>query len=262
MKRLLIIKDKKELDYPVDGFIVGVEDLSTNLGVYYSLDEVIDIIKYCNKNNKEIFISLNKNMHNKDIDYLKAVLLELNNYDITGVMYYDISIVNLKEKLNLKYDLVWSQEHLTTNYFTCNYWYSKNLKYAYLSSEITIKEVNEIKKNTHQLLMYNVFGYLPMFASRRHLVKNYLTTFNLKGNDDYYIRLNDKKYKIIDNNNGTIAYSNYILNIIDDLDSLDVDYVVYNSFMIPDILDVLNGNNKYEKVLGFAYDETIYKVKK
>ena len=32
--------------------------------------------------------------------------------------------------------------------------------------------------------------------------------------------------------------------------------------MIPDILDVLNGNNKYEKVLGFAYDETIYKVKK
>ena len=69
-------------------------------------------------------------------------------------------------------------------------------------------------------------------------------------------------YKIIDNNNGTIAYSNYILNIIDDLDSLDVDYVVYNSFMIPDILDVLNGNNKYEKVLGFAYDETIYKVKK
>ena len=140
--------------------------------------------------------------------------------------------------------------------------YSKNVKYAYLSSEITIKEVNEIKKNTHQLLMYNVFGYLPMFASRRHLVKNYLTTFNLKGNDDYYIRLNDKKYKIIDNNNGTIAYSNYILNIIDDLDSLDVDYVVYNSFMIPDILDVLNGNNKYEKVLGFAYDETIYKVKK
>ena len=130
------------------------------------------------------------------------------------------------------------------------------------SSEITIKEVNEIKKNTHQLLMYNVFGYLRMFASRRHLVKNYLTTFNLKGNDDYYIRLNDKKYKIIDNNNGTIAYSNYILNIIDDLDSLDVDYVVYNSFMIPDILDVLNGNNKYEKVLGFAYDETIYKVKK
>ena len=61
-------------------------------------------------------------------DYLKAVLLELNNYDITGVMYYDISIVNLKEKLNLKYDLVWSQEHLTTNYFTCNYWYSKSIK--------------------------------------------------------------------------------------------------------------------------------------
>ena len=52
MKRLLIIKDKKELDYPVDGFIVGVEDLSTNLGVYYSLYEVIDIIKYFNKNNK------------------------------------------------------------------------------------------------------------------------------------------------------------------------------------------------------------------
>ena len=190
---------------------------------------------------------------------------EIRWYSVLMLVAIFIGLFLVKKeayRLNLKYDLVWSQEHLTTNYFTCNYWYSKNVKYAYLSSEITIKEVNEIKKNTHQLLMYNVFGYLPMFASRRHLVKNYLTTFNLKGNDDYYIRLNDKKYKIIDNNNGTIAYSNYILNIIDDLDSLDVDYVVYNSFMIPDILDVLNGNNKYEKVLGFAYDETIYKVKK
>ena len=34
-----------------------------------------------------------------------------------------------------------------------------------------------------------------MFASKRHLVNNYLDNFNLEGNGNYYIRLNDKKYK-------------------------------------------------------------------
>lgn len=261
-KKLLIIKDKKELDLNVDGFIIGVDKLSINLPIYFSLDETIEIIEYCNKNNKEIFISLNKNMHNKDLDYLKEILIKLNDYNIKGVLFYDISIVNLKDKLGLKYDLVWNQEHLTTNYFTCNFWNEKGVNYAYLSSEITIEEVNEIRKNTNMILMYNVFGYLPMFASRRHLVKNYLDNFNLEGKDNYFIRLKDKKYKIIDNENGTIAYSNYVLNIIDDIDSIDVDYVVYNSLMIDDIEDVLTGNIKYEKEVGFAYAETIYKVKK
>ena len=39
------------------------------------------------------------------------------------------------------YDLVWAQEHLTTN-ITCNYWYDFGAKYI-LFGEITLDEIKE-----------------------------------------------------------------------------------------------------------------------
>ena len=41
-----------------------------------------------------------------------------------------------------------------------------------------------IKENSKVKTFVNVFGYIPMFASRRHLVNNYLKTFDLTDNSD------------------------------------------------------------------------------
>jgi len=274
------IKQINEIMDSIDGVIVGLDKLCINMPVNFTKEEVFEIIDICNKNNKEIFISLNKNMFNSDLDYLKEILLELDKKEINGIMYYDIAIVNMKEELDLKTDLVWNQEHLTTNYLTSNYWYDFGAKYTYLSSEITIEEINEIKEKASAKLMVTLFGYLPMFVSRRHLVKNYLDTFDLK--DDSKINVLEKegnKYQIIDSKDGTVAYSSRILNGITEVLNTKVDYMVLNSFSIDDdkfkevvymFKNVTNNNvNEYkEKIdsmfktnLGFLYKETIYKVK-
>ena len=126
----------------VDGFIIGIKDLSVNLPFYVdNIEEVVNLIR---QNNKEIFVSLNKNIHNSDLDYLKETLLKLDKLDITGIIYYDASIVNLRKKLNLNLDLVWAQEHMTTNFLTSNYWYDSGAKYMLTSCEVTIDEIIEI----------------------------------------------------------------------------------------------------------------------
>lgn len=275
------MKQISEIIDNIDGVIVGLNKLCINMPFNFTRQEVFEIIDICNKNNKEIFISLNKNMFNSDLDYLKETLLELDKKEIDGIMYYDIAIVNMKEELGLKTALVWNQEHLTTNYLTSNYWYDFGAKYTYLSSEITIEEINEIKEKASAKLMVTLFGYLPMFVSRRHLVKNYLDTFDLK--DDSKINILEKegnKYQIIDSEDGTVAYSSHILNGITEVLNTKVDYMVLNSFSIDDdkfkevvymFKTVTNDNvNDYkEKIdsmfktnLGFLYKETIYKVKK
>ncbi len=275
------MKQISEIIDNIDGVIVGINKLCINMPFNFTRQEVFEIIDICNQNNKEIFISLNKNMFNSDLDYLKETLLELDKKEIDGIMYYDIAIVNMKEELGLKTALVWNQEHLTTNYLTSNYWYDFGAKYTYLSSEITIEEINEIKEKASAKLMVTLFGYLPMFVSRRHLVKNYLDTFDLK--DDSKINILEKegnKYQIIDSEDGTVAYSSHILNGITEVLNTKVDYMVLNSFSIDDdkfkevvymFKTVTNDNvNDYkEKIdsmfktnLGFLYKETIYKVKK
>lgn len=71
----------------------------------------------------------------------------------------------------------------------------------------------------------NVFGYIPMFTSRRHLIQNYLDTFNLHSKNKNTIRKEGKSYPINDTNLGTTVYSNYILNAVD-IDFSNIDYLV------------------------------------
>ena len=216
--------------------MLGVKDLSVNLPIYFTIEELEPIIKLLNEYNKEIFIALNKNMHNSDLDYLKEVMNLLSDYKINGVFYYDIAIVNIYNDNKFNYDLVWAQEHLTTNYHTCNYWYDFGSKYVFISGEITLDEIKEIKQNTKAKLIVPIFGYLPMFVSKRHLVKNYLDYFNLKDKSEInYIFKEGNKYPITDDNNGTSVYSANILNGLEEsliLREEKIEYLLLNSFNI------------------------------
>ena len=283
MAKLIVIPNSKDMVYDLvdecDGFILGIKDMAVNLPIYFSYYEIEELINYLNSKNKDIFISLNKNMHNKDLSYLEDILVKLEGKRITGIMYYDISVVNMKNRLKLHNELVWSQEHMTTNLSTINYWYNEGVKYTYLSSEITKREIKEIIENTKSKLLVNVFGYLPIFTSRRHLVDNYLTKFGSKKQDKmYYMYKEDKEYPLIDDELGTVAYSEYILDGLKEYVELNIDYAVVNSFLVSDIdkvLDIFNSANKdniedKEKELkklisntseGFFIQESIYKVK-
>ena len=169
---------------------------------------------------------------------------------------------------------------MTTNYNTINFWYDKNIKYTWVSNDITLREMKEIKENTNAKLMVTLFGYLPMFVSRRHLVKNYLETFNLK--DDSKINYMEKEghvYPLVDSNE-TIVYTDFILNGLKEKLLLNYDYIVLYSFLVDEdkfckVLDIFNdvNNDNVEQLenqlndlfnnlgKGFFYNETVYKVK-
>jgi putative protease len=289
MSKIMTIPSSKEsinnLINVSDAFLIGIENMSVNLPIYFKINEIKEIISYLNGNNKEVFVALNKNMHNKDLTYLKEVMLMLNDYDIKGIFYYDIAVVNIYKKLDLKYDLVWAQEHLSTNYHTCNYWYNFGAKFTLIAREITLDEIAEIKENTKSKLIVPIFGHLTMFVSKRNLVKNYLDYFNLKDNSNInYIEKENNIYPIIDDNNGTNVYSANILNGLEEslmLRNLNIDYLLLNSFNINEdsfnkivsFFYNVNEENKKEysnnigKLLdkpidkGFLYKETVYKVK-
>lgn len=267
-----------------DAVMIGIENLSINMPKYFSYEEFISIYSFCKENNIEVFVALNKNMHNKDLNSLKEMMFKLDNLDISGIMYYDIAVVNIKLENNLKTPLVWGQEHLTTNSITSNFWNKYGSEYTLVSNEITKEETLEMKKNSLSKLIVTVFGYLPMFVSERHLVKNYLKTFNLEDNSEInYIENEGNIYPIIDNDLGTISYSAHILNGINEVLQFkenDIDYILLNPFLIEDekfemVLDLFNNVNndnvsEYSKIIeenfkcdnGFLNKETIYKVKK
>lgn len=282
MKLLESLYNLDNINDDADGYIIGIEDLSINFK-NYPLSELKEISLLCQKNNKELFVSLNKNMHNQDLAYLKEALLLIDTLDIKGVLYYDVAVVNLHNTLKLKTPLVWAQEHFTTNYQTMDFWYQYGAKYSFVSAELTLDEVLTINSKTKANLIVPIFGYLPMFASKRNLVKNYLKTFKIKDDSTLnYMEKEGKIYPVIDNKDGVVVYSSHILNGLREmliLKEAGVSYVYLNTFLIDDMREIIklyqdaNKTNalSFEKCIdemlegntdkGFLYKETVYKVK-
>lgn len=266
MSKLLVIPNliTEDILNKCDAVLIGLKGYSVNVPCTLELEEIEKL-----NIDKELFLALNKNMKNEDVENLKEILPKLDKLNIKGIFYADACFINLKKDLNLNVDLVWSNEHLVTNYATINFWHKYNVNYAYLSGEITLEEIKEIKKNTDVKLFVSIFGHIPMFVSFRHAVKNYKKTFNIKDNSKNYYIKNEEVYPIIDDELGTTVYSNYILDGYEEYKTLDIDYVTLNEFNIDHetFIKVLKKYNNLESNYdldtskGFLYQSTIYKVK-
>ena len=283
MKKIIIIPSSEDLinkiKKEVDGFIIGIENLCTNICFTINKSNIDILNKFCDK---EIFININKNFFDSELNLVKEYLLLLNNYNIKGILVYDIGIFNIYKKMDLNYEIYWAQEHLTTNYASINYWNNEGFNGVYISNDITDSEIKEILDNIDCKTMMTLFGYIPMFVSKRHIVDNYLEYFKLNDNSKInYIEKENKIYPIKDRSIGTICFNNNILNGIKSYLNLKIDYCVLDNFNISihKFIEVVklfkkaNDENvdKYEEKInkmfknidnGFLNTKTIYKVKK
>jgi len=277
MTKLMYIPNKKELNKDVDAYLLGIENLSVNMPIYFTLEEIKNI-----KSNSEIFISLNKNMHSNDLSLLEKTLIELSTLNIKGIFFYDIGVLNIVKRLNINIPLVLSQEHLTTNYETINFWYKEGVEYAQIAEEIKEEEIININNNTKTKLIVPILGYFPMFVSKRHLKQNYLNEFNLKDDSKInYIEKENKIYPIVDEKVTTVYTSSYLNGIKEYLDfkKENIEYVLINSFLLKEEDKIINmfktvTNNNIEEYYNeisnildnnidtfFLHKDTIYKVK-
>ena len=286
MKILTKINNKENIclyEKNTDGLILGLKDFSVGFDYTFSIDEIKKVVnKYVDK---EIFVCMNKNMFNDELDLLEEKLVELNSIGIKGILFYDMSILYLKNKNNLSVDLVWNQTHMVTNYNTCNYYYDKGCKYAYISGEITLEEIIEIKEKCKSALLVEVVSHQIMSHSKRKLLTNYYNSIG-KNYDGELKTISEKNesYLVKEDNTGTIIKTGKILNgvpVVRNLVDSNIDYIVIDESEIERELvskslelinEVINNRNIDENIslsyslLGdntsFFFKKTIYKVKK
>ena len=280
--KLLIEKNTSNFDnLKTDGIILSLKDYSVQSTIYYDLDEIKEIINKCPK--LEVFIKMNKNIFNDEIDRLKEMLIELNKLNIKGIFFYDLAILNIKQELNLDVDLVWDQSHMVNNYRTCDYYYNEGVKYALLGKEITLEEIKEIVEKSKITSIVEVVSTPAIAYSKRKLLTNYFKSINKDKKDTLEIleKVSNKYYIVKESNNGTSFYTKDIMNgtsIIKDLYSVNTPYIIMREEGIPDFDELVNDTHEYieneckdndyiekYKKLGdntnFFFKETMYKVK-
>ena len=246
--KLLVEASKTNIyEFKCDGVILALKDYSVGSKKYYSLDEIRDI---CSKYNGEIFVKLNKNLFNDDIDEVKNILMELDNLKINGVFFYDLAVLELKRELNLELDLVWNQTHMVNNYKTCDYYNSRGVKYALLGKEITLDEIGQIISSSKITSMVEVVSKPSVALSYRSLVSNYYKDLGISG--DKEIKIHEKvsgiDFIVSEDANGSQFYEDIITNgtsVIKDLYDLGCSYIIMREYGIPNFLELVNDTSLY-----------------
>jgi len=282
--KLLVECSQKESLYldSVDGIILPLEGFSVESVCYFSIDEIREI---CKKYSSNVFIKINKNFMNEEIEPLKSILKELDFLKVAGIFFYDLAVLELVRELKLNVSLIWNQTHMVNNYKTCDYYYSKGVKYALLGKEITLEEIHEILDKSSIQVMVEVVSRPSVAFSKRSLVTNYYKDLGKRGSSEIIVKekMTDMNYHLIENKDGTSFFLDLVTNgtgILHDLYLWNTPFVIMREYGLEDcFLELVKDTKKYiegeckdssyiekYKKLGdytnFFFKKTIYKVKK
>ena len=240
-----------------DAFLFGLKNFST-------FEEEISLDELKNFSNKKVFLSLDRNMFNSDLKELENVLKELDNYNISGILFYDLAVLSISKRLNLRTPLIWNQNYLVTNYKTCNFYEKEGVSGALISPIITIDEIKSICDNTSFDIFVNAFGYQMMALSKRNLISNYFEYIN-EENDKKVNYMIEKtgSYPTTEIECGTKIYTKDVLNSIkyvNEMKKVGVKYIILDNFMISDDMFIKISKLYERAVKEDLKDEELYKM--
>lgn len=284
--KILIEQSTKNTDLSkyTDGLILSLKNYSSQSYLTYTFEEIEQIIK--DNPDKEIFINLNKNFFNDEIESLKEILLKIDKLNVKGIFFYDLAILQLKKECNLKTDLIWSQTYMVNNYKTCNYYHSKGVKYALLSKEITLEEIKEIITKSKIEAMVETVSMPSVAFSKRKLLTNYYHNLNKEAKKNLVVteKATNEEYQVLEDETGTNFFLNKITNatsIIKELYSCNCPYIILREYgidhdlfkeLLIDTQKYIESKcqdeeyiNKYKSLndfTNFFFKKTIYQVKK
>lgn len=260
MSNILIYVDKLEYisDYRkagVSAFLFGLSGYCVGYNTY-TLDE----IKNVEVSNK--YLLINRVLDCKAIDELKVILKDISG--IKGIVFEDIGLVNVLKDYDVEKILF--QNHFGTNKESINFWLDR-VDSVFVSNEITYEEIDYICKNVKKDVVLHLYGYNQVMYSRRLLLSNWSDRFNVEKKSTNVISdiSSGIKFRAMENEYGTVMYSQNIFNGSRLLGLDNVKYYYVNTTMIDHdvIMDFLSNKEHIseEEDNGFLDRETIYKLK-
>ena len=239
-----IINDLREKDYtllyPLKSFCVGYN-------LEFEITEIDD------------FVLVNRILTNADILKLND-LLHRNN-KIKGIVFDDLGVLEVIK--DLKVTKILMLNHLANSSKAINY-YLDYVDSVMISTDLANTEIKEILKKSNKPLVLYIFGPIPLMYSRRTLLTNYHKYHNLENERLMDAHIDEKYFRIIENDYGTYFYTKKYF-YYEDYSNLDnILYYYFNPvFLDKDkILVFLVGKVNNIDTFDFLLKEkTIYKLK-
>lgn len=162
--------------YGADAVYLGGEHFGLRVkSNNFTLEEIREAVAYCHDCNKKVYITVNIFAHNEDIDVLPEYLRFLNDIGPDGLLISDPGVVLLAKEFAPSIPLHISTQANNVNWKTVEFWQRFGAERVVLGRELSLAEMEEIRRKTTAELEIFVHGAMCMSYSGRCLLSNYLT---------------------------------------------------------------------------------------
>ncbi len=255
-KYLIMVSNPHVLELKVKNlnFLFPIKDLCVGVNKTYTITEI---------KNRDAYLLINRIL---DRQALK-ILEELLNSDLSlikGICFTDLGVINLVKKHKPHLELIYFGSHNTTNYQTINY-YLEYCDSLLISTDITLPEINLILDKAIKPLVLPYFILPEVMYSRRYLLTNYQTYYNLpiKKEIELLEPISKEKFLVFENEYGSVFYNHNFLDYRK-YKFHNILYYYINPYNLDNntILDIIKGKEvSLITSEGFLNKETIYKLK-
>lgn len=131
----------------------------------------------CKKSGVALHVTCNTMPRNNEVHALPEFLEFVNELDIAALIMGDIGVLSMAKKYAPKVDIHISTQASIVNYESAMAFHDMGAKRVILARELSLQEIETIRKRTPQELEIEVFGHGAMCVSYsgRCLLSNYMT---------------------------------------------------------------------------------------
>ncbi|MBR2891888.1 MAG: hypothetical protein IKC22_05915 [Bacilli bacterium] len=248
------LNDLKVLDTLADGFLIGVEFISSECFKQYKLEQTIEIINKIHERGKLAFIDATQIFHDQDLEQVKNILTHLKDADY--ILYNDLALIDL---IDLEKRFYYSVTYITNKQdFSI---VEKENAYTLLSPTLSFEELVSFGELDKAFLIG--FGTFEIFHSRRPLISNYMKYRNTEyelANYQVIEEFRSEKYPIVENN-GTKIYLNDYYYLGKELEFLNKNIILKTfDLKVEDVFRIVSIYSKALKTKDFIVLEDLEKL--
>ncbi|MBT4890953.1 MAG: peptidase U32 [Rhodospirillales bacterium] len=168
-------KLKTAILYGADAVYAGTPDLSLRTQSSFTLEELLEGVRFAHSRGRRIYLTLNLFTHNKDIEKLPLFVETVRKVRPDGVIVSDQGVFHYLREHAPELDLHVSTQANACSWLTVESWRTQGAKLCVLAREVSFEELTEIReKCTDIKLEAFVHGAMCMTYSGRCLLSNFL----------------------------------------------------------------------------------------
>jgi len=161
--------------YGADAVYLGTPDMSLRTKSQFTLEDVMEGVRFCHAHGKRAYLTLNLFSHNSDVPKLDEYIQTVRKVKPDGLIISDPGVFQYVRENAPELPLHVSTQSNTASYLSVNFWATQGADLVVLAREVSFAELVEIREKCPDIkLEAFVHGAMCMTYSGRCLLSNFM----------------------------------------------------------------------------------------